>query len=103
MCYTPATFAVELLIFSDSQLAICTTMGAWAPRKNKELVKRNRAALAKLRQRSITVRFRHVRSHTGHGMNERADRLADQGAQGMRVRDGGPFDPPQLPVDVVPD
>ena len=28
-----------------------------------------------------TVRFRHVRAHAGHGMNERADRLAAQEAQ----------------------
>jgi len=34
------------------------------------------------------VRFRHVRAHAGHGMNERADRLAAQGAQGMHSRGG---------------
>ena len=39
----------EVLILSDSQIAICTTTGAWASRKNKALVERNRRALAALR------------------------------------------------------
>ena len=52
-------------------------------------------------------------------MNERADTLAGLGAQGVRMRDGRPFDPPDhpdpsharsatpvhplLPPDTVPD
>ena len=39
----------EVLILSDSQIGICTTTGAWASRKNKALVERNRRALAALR------------------------------------------------------
>jgi ribonuclease HI len=69
-----------------------------------------------------TVRFQHVRAHAGHGMNERADRLAAQGVQGMRSRGGriyvptdgdgrghgsGVYAPPggpgDLSVDSVPD
>ena len=84
----------DLLILSDSQLAICTTVGAWAPRRNRALVMRNRDALARLRALGVVVRLRHVRAHRGHGMNERADALANQGAQGMCVRDGKPYDPP---------
>jgi ribonuclease HI len=38
----------EVLILSDSQIAICTTTGAWASRKNTALVERNRRALAAL-------------------------------------------------------
>ena len=41
-----------------------------------------------LRADGTTVRFQHVRAHAGHGMNERADRLAARGAQGMRSRGG---------------
>jgi ribonuclease HI len=112
----------EVLILSDSQIAICTTTGAWASRKNAALVERNRRALAALRADGTTVRFQHVRAHAGHGMNERADSLAAQGAQGMRCRggviyvptDGGrrgrgggvyapPSGPCDLPVDSVPD
>ena len=78
----------EVLILSDSQIAICTTTGAWASRKNAALVERNRRALAALRADGTTVRFQHVRAHAGHGMNERADRLAARGAQGMRCRGG---------------
>ena len=59
-----------------------------ASRKNKALVERNRRALAALRADGTTVRHQHVRAHAGHGMNERADRLAAQGAQGMRSRGG---------------
>ena len=39
----------QVLILSDSQIAICTPTGAWASRKNKALVERNRRALAALR------------------------------------------------------
>ena len=70
-----------VLILSDSQLAICTTTGAWASRKHKALVARNRKALAQLRADGADVKIQHVRAHTGHGMNERADELAAQGAQ----------------------
>ena len=109
----------QVLILSDSQIAICTTTGAWASRKNKALVERNRRAL---RAAGTTVRFQHIRAHAGHGMNERADGLAAQGAQGMRSRGGriyvptdgegrghggGVYAPPSgpgdLPVDSVPD
>ena len=38
----------HVLIISDSQLAICTTTGAWASRKHKLLVANNRRALARL-------------------------------------------------------
>ena len=36
-------------ILSDSQIAVCTTIGAWASRKCKALVERNRRTLAALR------------------------------------------------------
>ena len=95
-----------VLILSDSQLAICTTTGAWASRKHKALVERNRKALAQLRAGGADVIFRHVRAHTGHGMNERADELAAQGAQGLRRRGNAiyvPLDGQRLPADTVPD
>ena len=38
----------EVLVLFDSQIAICTTTGAWASRKNTALVERNRRALAAL-------------------------------------------------------
>ena len=60
----------EVPLLSDSQLAICTTTGAWASRKHKALVASNRRALARLRADGVKVQLRHVRAHTGHGMNE---------------------------------
>ena len=72
-----------------------------------KLVASNRRALARLRADGVKVRLRHIRAHTGHGMNERADRLAEQGAQGLRRRDGAGYAPPDgpahLPADTVPD
>ena len=98
----------HVLIISDSQLAICTTTGAWASRKHKLLVANNRKALARLREGGATVHFQHARAHTGHAINERADELALSGAQGMRMRDGRLYAPAiargrALPADTVPD
>ena len=68
-------------ILTDSMMALCTTTGAWKPKKHKVLVGRNAKLLAALRARGIAVHFEHVRAHRGHHMNERADSLADIGAQ----------------------
>ena len=65
----------EVLILSDSDRDLhhdWRMYGAWALRKNKALVERNRRALAALRADGTAVRFQHVRAHVGHGMNERA-------------------------------
>ena len=78
-------------------LAICTTTGAWAARSNRTLVNKNKRALARLRSKGIDVRFRHIRAHEGHRMNERADALAKQGGQGLRQRDGSYHLPPLPP------
>ena len=68
-------------ILTDSMMALCTSTGAWKPKKHKVLVGRNAKLLAALRARGIAVHFEHVRAHKGHHMNERADVLADIGAQ----------------------
>ena len=79
-----------MLVLADSQLAICTTTGAWAARSNRTLVNKNKRALARLRGKGVDVRFRHIRAHEGHRMNERADALAKQGGQGLRQREESP-------------
>ena len=72
------TLGEELLIMSDSQLAICTTTGAWVPRTNRALTnRRNRAVLAKRKRSGLIVRFQHVRAHNGRKMHEEADKLAN--------------------------
>ena len=47
----------QVRIISDSQLAICTTTGAWASRKHKLLAANNRKALARLREGGTTVPY----------------------------------------------
>ena len=73
-----------------------------------------------LKARGIAVHFTHVRAHRQHHMNERADRLADLGAQITTHFRGGPTlrrnesyqytsslphpsTDPVLPPDTVPD
>jgi len=91
-----------VLILSYSQIAICTTTGAWASRKNKALVESNRRALAALRADGTAVCFQHVRAHAGHGMSERGRQKAGGArvqssefirAQGIRSRGGGIYVP----------
>ena len=90
-----------VLVLADSQLAICTTTGAWAARSNRTLVNKNKRALARLRGKGVDVRFRHIRAHDGHRMNERADALAKQGGQGLRQREGSYYLPlPPLPCRI---
>ena len=68
-------------ILPDSMMAICTTTGAWKSPRHRTLVSRNVGMLATLRTRGVRVQFSHIRAHRGHTMNERADSLADLGAQ----------------------
>ena len=101
-------------------MAICTITGAWKSTKHSALVSRNVGMLAKLRARRMRVQFCHIRAHKGHRMNERADGLADLGAQTtthfraghpLRPRDGYQYTStlprpqirPTLPPDNVPD
>ena len=86
---TSGTPRARVLILTDSRLALCTT-GAWAARSHKAIVARNRAALAALKAAGAKVTLQHVRAHRGHGMNERADKLARLGALGAHLRDGRP-------------
>ena len=87
---TAGTPRPQVLILSDSLLALCTTTGAWPARSHRAIVARNKAALAALKASGARVKLQHVRAHRGHGMNERADSLARIGALGAHFRDGRP-------------
>ncbi len=74
--------AVELC--SDSTYAINVATGKWVARKrNQELGRRLRNALAELRKTRgyDRVRLRHIYSHTRDRGNETADRLAKAAAR----------------------
>ena len=50
----PHGMQTTVLVLADSQLAICTTTGAWAARSNRTLVNKNKRALARLRGKGVT-------------------------------------------------
>ncbi len=49
------------------------------PVKNKELIQKILLVLEKLKDKNVNINFEHVKAHTGHVYNERADRLANEG------------------------
>ena len=63
----------------DSQYAACQTRGVWRAKKNKELIAAARQTLART-ERTVRVRWEHVKAHSGHAWNDRADELAKAGA-----------------------
>ncbi|MGI4812407.1 MAG: ribonuclease HI [Janthinobacterium lividum] len=63
-------------VFTDSMYVVQTMKGAFKKKANLTHWAFLDAAVA----RHKTVRFHHVRGHAGHDMNERADKLANQGA-----------------------
>jgi ribonuclease HI len=65
--------ALELV--SDSQLALGMASGGYTPSVNLDLAGELRALSLKL----AVFRFRWVKGHNGHPMNERVDRLAKKG------------------------
>ena len=67
----------------DSNYAANQTEGKWKVNKNKELVRTAQSLLAQAR-RKRSVRFLHVKGHSGHQWNERADQLANLGETGQR-------------------
>jgi len=69
----------DLVIRSDSKYAALSTTGVYNGAKNRELISTCRGLLDKVKQ-DRTVRFEHVKGHSGDALNERADYLANQGA-----------------------
>ena len=65
----------------DSKYAACMTRGEWKPKKgrNEALILKAQAELELTAQRT-RVTWQHVKGHSGHRWNDRADELADLGA-----------------------
>ena len=61
----------------DSKYAAGMARGLWQPEKNKELIRAVRGAV---RDTRVTVWWKHVKGHSGHKWNDRADELAEEGA-----------------------
>lgn len=61
-----------VIIYTDSQYSIGVLVGGWKAKANLELIVAVKAALRRLQH----VRLVHVRGHSGHPENERADALA---------------------------
>jgi len=70
----------DVTIFSDSMYAMKTIKGEWQARKNIPLVKEVNRVLCQVRK-DRTVEFKHVKGHSNHVWNDRADELANRGAK----------------------
>lgn len=78
----PAGSTVD--VYTDSLYVVQTMKGAFRRKANLEHWSFIDEAVA----RHAAVRFHHVRGHSGHDLNERADKLANQGALRSRNRAG---------------
>lgn len=72
----------------DSEYGAKQTMGEWKANKNLELVGTAKTLFAQARQGGRQVRFLHIKGHSGHAWNDRADALANMGAAGSVCTSG---------------
>ena len=70
------------VICYDSEYGAKQTQGLWRANKNKQLVACAQDLLAQVRASGRSVRFYHVKGHSGHMWNDLADALANRGAAG---------------------
>ena len=76
---------LEMVLRYDSKYAAGMARGLWQPEKNKELIRAVRGAV---RDTRVTVWWKHVKGHSGHKWNDRADELAEEGAGQVGERRG---------------
>lgn len=76
----------EVVIRYDSEYAAHMARGDWKAKVNRRLVEQSRQALRRAEREGIEVVWRHVKGHSGHRWNERADALA---SAGVRAPPGG--------------
>ena len=93
----------------DSLYAANMTKGTWKPKKglNERLIQMAKEELRKTKD-MMQVSWRHVKGHSGNKWNDRADELADLGAESNDVPDSdanngsGGEDEPRQPRDTTP-
>ena len=73
----------------DSEYAANQVQGKWKTNKNFALVAMGKDLLARARATGRKVRFIHVKGHSNHQWNDRADMLANKGAAGQRSSRSG--------------
>ena len=80
------------------------TQGKWRPKENLDLVHKAQELLAQVRATRREVRFLHVKGHSNHRWNDRADQLANRGATGLRSAEVGPVEGgvEAAPIAVLP-
>ena len=67
----------------DSRYAAMIASGSWKAKKHKEMAANAREQWGALRKKiGKRLWIRHVKGHSGHRWNHRADRLADDGRMG---------------------
>ena len=77
----------------DSRYAAMIASGTWKAKKHKEMAAHAREQWGALRNKiGKRLWMRHVKGHSGHRWNNRADRLADDGRKGHE-RD---YEPPEV-------
>ena len=73
-----------VLIRFDSKYAACITCATWRARKHKPLAAAARAVWRNLHTAlKGKLWLKHVKGHSGHRWNDRADGLADEGRLGI--------------------
>ena len=77
--------AREIVVRYDSKYAAGMARGLWQPKRNKELIRTVRRAV---RDTRMVIWWKHVKGHSGHKWNDRADELAELGASQGEVREG---------------
>ncbi|MEC7518916.1 MAG: ribonuclease H [Myxococcota bacterium] len=76
-------------IYTDSQYSIGVLTKGWKPKKNKELIRDVKAALAQIDD----VVLHYVPGHAGHDFNEKADQLAREAVETRGKRGWEPVTP----------